>query len=173
MTQLSTTEIPKTFDEPWQDQNWKKAIIEEMSALERNGTWEVVQRPNDKTPVGYKWIFAVKYKVDGEIERYKARLVAKGYTQTYGIDFQETFAPVAKINTIHVLISLAVNLDWPLMQLDVKNVFLNEDLEEEVYMDLPPGVKIEENGKACRLKKSLYELKQLPREWFGRFTTTV
>ena len=78
-----------------------------------------------------------------------------------------------KINTIYVLISLAVNLDWPLMQLDVKDVVLNGDLEEEVYMDFPPRVKIEGNGKACRLKKSLYELKQSPRAWFGQFTRAV
>ena len=173
MTQLSRTDIPTTIKEAWQNSNWKKAIQEEMAALEKNGTWEIVPLPKEKTSVGCRWVFTVKYKADGEIERYKARLVAKGYTQTYGIDFQETFAPVAKINSIRVLISLAVNLDWPLLQLDVKNAFLNGDLEEEVYMDLPPGFNSEGNGKVCRLKKSLYGLKQSPRAWFGRFTRAV
>ncbi|WJZ97935.1 hypothetical protein VitviT2T_016503 [Vitis vinifera] len=103
------------------------------------------------------------------------RLVAKGYTQTYGIDYTETFAPVAKINIVRVLLSLAANLDWPLQQFDVKNVFLHGKLSEEVYMDLPPGCMVSEKQcqKVCKLKKSLYGLKQSPRAWFGRFTKSM
>ena len=119
-------------------------------------------------------MFTVKHKVDGTIERYKARLVAKGFTQTYGVDYQETFAPVAKMNSIRILLSLAANLEWPLHQFDVKNAFLNGDLEEEVYMDIPPGFEDTKTyGKVCRLRKSLYGLKQSPRAWFERFTQAM
>jgi hypothetical protein len=127
-----------------------------------------------KRKVGCKWVFTIKYKADGSVERYKARLVAKGFTQTYGVDYQETFAPVAKLNSAWVLLSLAANFNWPFHQLDVKNAFLNGELEEEVFMSLPPGFE-EEFGrnKVCRLKKSLYGLKQTPRAGFERFGTVV
>ena len=103
------------------------------------------------------------------------RLVTKGYTQTEWINYTETFAPVAKINTVRVLLSLAANLDWPLQQFDVKNAFRHGESFEEVYMDLPPRCMIPEEHcrKVCRLKKSLYGLKQSPRAWFGRFTKSM
>ena len=91
--------------------------------------------------MGCKWIFNVKYIADGNIDKYKARLVAKGFTQTYGVNYQETFALVAKLNIVQVLLSIAVNNDWPLHQLDVKNAFQNSDLNEEVYLDIPPRFK--------------------------------
>ena len=145
-------------------------MYEEMRALEKNATWEKVKLPEGKTVVGCKWVFNVKYNLDGSVERYKARLVAKGFTQTYGVDYSETFSPVAKLNTVRVLLSVAANLDWPLNQLDVKNAFLNGDLEEEVYMEPPPGFNKEFGTKVCKLKRSLYGLKQSPRAWFERLT---
>ena len=93
--------------------------------------------PERKRSVGCKWVFALKYNTDETIERYKALLVAKGFTQTYGIDYTETFAPVTKLNTVRILLSLTANLDWPLHQLNIKNAFLNEKLEEEVFMAIP------------------------------------
>lgn len=92
--------------------------------------------------MGCKWIFTNKFNLDGSLNRHKARLVARGFTQTYVIDYKETFAPVAKLNIVRVLISLVVNLDWPLLHLDVKNAFLNSDLTKEIYMDLHPNSKV-------------------------------
>ena len=175
VNQLSAVSIPNSVQEALANPRWKAAMNEEMKSLEKNETWELVDPPPGKKPVGCRWIYTVKYKADGTIERFKARLVAKGYTQTYGIDYTETFAPVAKINTVRVLLSLATNLDWPLQQFDVKNAFLHGELSEEVYMDLPPGCMIpkKHSHKVCRLKKSLYGLKQSPRAWFGRFTKSM
>ena len=99
--------------------------------------------------------------------------MAKGYTQTYGIDYEETFAPVTKLNTVRVLLSLAANLDWPLHQFDVKNAFLHGELTEEVYMDIPPGYNTTQTETVCMLQKALYGLKQSPRAWFGRFTMAM
>ena len=115
-------------------------------------------------------MYTLKCKTNGSLDKYKACLVARGYTQTYGIDYQETFAPVEKMNTIRILISLTVNLDWPLNQYDIKNAFLHGDLKEEIYMECPPGYEgVGNKGKVCKLQKALYGLKQSPRAWFGRF----
>lgn len=133
-SKISNLFVPRTIKEALDDPNWKSAIMEEMNALEKNGTWKLVNLPKDKKTVGCKWVFIVKRKADGSVERYKARLVAKGFTQTLGIDYQETFAPVAKMNSIQVLLSLAVNYSWPLHlhQLDVKKALLNRNLEESI-----------------------------------------
>ncbi|KAM7491063.1 hypothetical protein LguiA_033984 [Lonicera macranthoides] len=167
---VSNIVIPNNVQEALNVPERREAVYEEMRALEKNATWEKVKLPEGKTVVGCKWIFTVKYNSDGSVERYKARLVAKGFTQTYGVDYSETFSPVAKLNTVRVLLSVAANLEWPLNQLDVKNAFLNGDLEEEVYMEPPPGFTKEFGTKICKLKRSLYGLKQSPRAWFERLT---
>ncbi|RVW85438.1 Retrovirus-related Pol polyprotein from transposon RE1 [Vitis vinifera] len=111
---------------------------------------------------------------DGQVDRLKARLVAKGYTQVYGSDYGDTFSPVAKIASVRLLISMAAMCSWPLYQLDIKNVFLHGDLAEEVYMEQPPGFVAQgESGLVCRLRRSLYGLKQSPRAWFSRFSSVV
>jgi Reverse transcriptase (RNA-dependent DNA polymerase) len=156
------------------DKNWVNAMNDELDALKRNQTWDLVKLPNGKQTVRCRWIYKIKYKSDGTLERYKARLVAKGYTQTYGVDYKETFAPVAKMNTVRTLMSVATNCDWSLFQMDVKNAFLQGDLEEEVYMNLPPGLPVpRESGLICRLKKAIYGLKQSPRAWYGKLSSAL
>ncbi|XP_078160139.1 uncharacterized protein LOC144555617 [Carex rostrata] len=165
---------PTTFNEANQDPIWRKAIKDELQALEKNDTWDVVCLPKGKKPVGCKWVYKIKYNSDGTVERYKARLVAKGFTQTYGIDYQETFAPVAKMNTVRILLSVATNLGWNLFQMDVKNAFLQGILEEEVYMTLPPGHKnISNPSMVCKLKKAIYGLKQSPRAWYAKLSFSL
>ena len=162
--------IPRDWKYAKHDPNWNTAMREEMHALQKNKTWELVPLPKGKKVVGCKWVFTVKQNPKGEVDRYKTRLVAKGYSRTYGIDYDKTFALVAKMGTVRALISCAVNFGWPLHQMDVKNAFLHGDLQEEVYMEIPPCFANRQTvGKVCRLKKSLYGLKQSPRAWFDRF----
>ncbi len=110
---------------------------DEIEVIEKNKTWKLVERPKDKEIIGVKWIYKVKYNVDGSVQRNKARLVAKGYSQQPGVDFHETFAPVARLDTVRALISLAAQNVWLLYQLDVKSAFLNGELKEEVYVKQP------------------------------------
>ena len=122
--------------------------------------------------VGFKWIYKIKTRSDGSIERYKARLVAKGFTQEYGIDYEETFARVARISSVHTLLAIATASKWDLFQMDVKNAFLNGDLSEEVYTQPPPNLSVESN-KVCHFRRALYGLKQTPRTWFVKFSSTI
>lgn len=173
-SKISHLSIPRNIQEALECPKWKEAVMEEMNALVKNNTWESVVLPREKKAVGCKWVFTVKCKADGSIERYKARLVAKGFTQTHGLDYQETFAPVAKVNSIRILFSLAANCGWSLHQLDVKNAFLNGYLDEEVFMEPPPGFEhLVGRGRVCKLIKSIYGLKQSPRAWFERFGEVV
>ena len=143
---------------------------EEIQALEANSTWTLVPLPPDKHCIGCRWVYKVKYKVDGSVDRYKAQLVAKGYTQQARIDFSDTFSPVAKLTTMRVLLCVAAARNWCLLQLDVNNAFLNGDLFEEVYMELPKGYKSSNPSLVCKLNKSLYGLKQASRQWFCKFS---
>ncbi|CAL2250164.1 unnamed protein product [Prunus armeniaca] len=145
---------------------------EELSALHKTGTWDLVPLPPGKHAVGCRWVYKIKIKSDGSLERYKAPLVTKGFTQEYGLDYEETFAPVAKMTSVRTLLAVASVHQWSLSQMDVKNAFLNGDLFEEVYMVPPPGV-LHNPGEVCRLRKALYGLKQAPRAWFEKFSAVI
>ena len=163
---------PSSYKEAVTDPLWQHAMSEELEALQKTHTWDLVPLPEGKRAIGSRWVYKIKTKSDGSVERYKARLVAKGFTQEYGLDFEETFAPVAKMTTIRTLIAVAAVRKWNISQMDVKNAFLNGDLNEEVYMAPPPGV-LHKTGEVCKLRKALYGLKQAPRAWFEKFSDVI
>ncbi|KAJ0913978.1 putative RNA-directed DNA polymerase [Helianthus annuus] len=164
---------PSSYFEAIKDPRWIEAMNSEMEALYRNNTWVVVDLPKGRKPIGCKWVYRIKYKANGEVERYKARLVAKGFNQREGIDFGETFSPVVKMVTVRVVLKLAVNKGWPLYQLDINNAFLYGSLSEDVYMTLPQGYFDNDKNKVCKLVKSLYGLKQAPRQWNEKLTSVL
>lgn len=160
---------PETFAEAFQNPDWSKAMKEEIAALKRNQTWELVPKLRDVEPISCKWVYKIKRRTDGLIERHKARLVARGFSQQYGLDYDETFSPVAKLTTVRVLLALAANKDWDLRQMDVKNAFLHGELDREIYMNQPMGFQSQGHPKyVCKLRKALYGLKQAPRAWYGK-----
>ena len=147
-------------------------MSEELAALDRTGTWEIVPLPSHVVPITCKWVFKINTKSDGSLERYKARLVAHGFQQTQGRDYEETFAPVAHMTTVCTMIAVAASRSWTISQMDVKNAFLHGELHEEVYMHPPPGVDVP-SGQVCRLRRALYGLKQAPRAWYERFVSVI
>ena len=175
---ITAAKLPQKYSEAKLEKVWNDAMGKEIGAFVRTRTWSICDLPAGKVAVGCKWLFTIKYLADGSIERHKARLVAKGYTQQEGVDFFDTFSPVAKMVTVKMLLSLAPKMKWFLHQLDISNAFLNGDLEEEIYMKLPPGyaeIQGEEvsSTTVCRLHKSIYGLKQASRQWFIKFKTTL
>ena len=143
---------------------WKKAIDDEYQSLLENDTWEEVTLPPGQNLVGSKFVFKVKENSDGSINRYKARLVARGFSQKFGVDFEDTFAPVVKFPSIRTILAIGAKRNMEIHQMDVKTAFLNSKLNEDVYMRPPPGFELPD-GKVLKLKKALYGLKQSPREW--------
>jgi histone deacetylase 1/2 len=167
----TTISEPVTIKDALDNPHWKAAMDAEFGALLKNNTWHLVPPQQGKNIVDCKWVFKIKRKADGTLDKYKARLVAKGYKQRYGIDYEDTFSPVVKAATIRLILSIAVSRGWSLRQLDVQNAFLHGLLEEEVYMRQPPG--FEDKNKphyVCKLDKALYGLKQAPRAWYSRLS---
>jgi hypothetical protein len=160
---------PTCFEEAIQKKEWADAMTEEYQSIIKNDVWEIVPRPKSKDVVSSKWLFKIKHVADGSIEKYKARFVAHGFSQKEGIDYEETFAPVARYTSIRTIIALAAKMKWKLHQMDVKTTFLNGVIEEEVYIEQPQGFEVEDRKThVCKLKKALYGLKQAPRAWYGR-----
>ena len=138
---LSVVE-PATFNEAIEYDEWKMAMQSEYDAVMKNQTWKIVDCPHDVKPIGCKWVYKIKYKANGDIDKYKERLVEKGFAQKEGIDYEETFPPTAKWNTIRIVLALAAQNGWKLHQMDVKSAFINCDLQEDVYMTQPPGFEV-------------------------------
>lgn len=160
---------PKSFEEAVKSDNWRKAMEAEIKSIEKNETWFLTDLPEGAKRIGVKWVFKTKLNEHGEVEKFKARLVAKGYVQRYGIDYAEVFAPVARMDTVRIILALAAQKEWKVYQLDVKSAFLHGELMEDVYVDQPRGFeKEEEPNKVYKLRKALYGLKQAPRPWFSR-----
>lgn len=150
-------------------EKWRAAVEEELDSVRRNQVFELAELPQGRRAIGCRFVFKIKQGPDGSVERYKARLVAKGFSQVEGVDFTETFAPVAKFSSIRAILAIAAALDLDVQQMDVKTAFLNGDLDEEIYMQQPPGT--EQPGKehlVWRLRKALYGLKQAPRMWYNK-----
>lgn len=160
---------PTNFEEASKVDEWNQAMKEEMTTIEDNKTWQLVDKPKDKNVIGVKWVYRTKLNPDRSINKYKARLVVKGYVQQPGIDYTETFAPVARMDTIRILLALAAQMKWEIWHVDVKSAFLNGNLVEEIYVAQPEGFVVKgDEDKVYKLHKALYGLKQAPRAWYSR-----
>jgi hypothetical protein len=170
---LTHTSEPISYLEAAKFECWQKAMNDELAALGKIGTWSFVDLPLHTKPIGSKWVYKVKYMADESVERYKARLVAKGYNQVEGLDFFDTFSPVAKLTTVRLHLDVSSIKGWFLHQLDDNNSFLHGDLQEDVYMTVPEGVVSPKPNHACKLLKSLYGLKQASRKWYEKLTSLL
>jgi hypothetical protein len=167
MAQISDAE-PTIYEDASKQQVWKDAMVEEYQSIMKNDVLEVVPRPEGKSVVTFKWLFKIKHATDGSIEKYKARFVARGFSQKEGIDYDETFALVARYTSIRTIISLASVLGWKLHQMDVNTAFLNGQVEEEVYIEQPEGFLVHRKESHVQIKEALYGMKQAPRAWYVR-----
>ncbi|KAL1223769.1 Retrovirus-related Pol polyprotein from transposon RE2 [Cardamine amara subsp. amara] len=147
-------EEPQTFDQAMNEKEWREAMKEKIQMIEKNGTWEMVKKPKEKNIISVKWIYRLKTNANGDPIKHKARLVARGFTQEYGVDYLETFAPVSRHDTIRTILTVAAQERWKLYQMDVKSAFLNGELQEEIYVSQPPGfIRDGEEDKVLRLHR--------------------
>jgi hypothetical protein len=171
LAQVSETHDPNTFAKASGHPDWDTTMNEEYRSLMANDTWDLVPLPKGRKLVRCKWVYITKYASDGSVERHKARLVAKGFSHVEGIDYNETFAPVAKMNSIRLVLALAASHKWEVHQMDVKSAFLHGDLKEEICMEQPHGYVQNDSSLVFRLKKSFYGLRQAPRAWYAKMNS--
>ena len=170
---LVSAEEPPTFAVVDRDANWRRTMLEEMKAIEDNGTWELVDPPVGCRPIGLKWVYKVKRDEHGTIVKYKARLITRCFVQREGIDFEEVFAPVARIESVRLLLAMAAAKDWRVHHLDVNSMFLNDELAERVFIKQALGFAVKgAEHKVLRLRKALYGLRQAPRAWNAKLDAT-
>ena len=163
---LTVNDEPWDYNEAKEEKVWRDACQDEITSIIKNKTWDLVDLPSGAKAIGLKWVFKIKKNSDGSINKFKARLVAKEYIQRHGVDYEEVFAPVARIETVRFILALAASNGWEVHHLDVKTAFLHGDLKEEVYVSQPEGYVIKgQETKVYKLKKALYGLKQAPRAW--------
>jgi ATP-binding cassette subfamily B (MDR/TAP) protein 1 len=168
---------PSCYEEAVFDEHkneWSEAMQDEIKSLYENDTFDLVSLPKGKKALKQKWVYRVKTEEHSSHPRYKARLVVKGFSQRKGIDFDEIFSPVVTMSSIRVVLGIAATMDLEIEQLDVKTMFLHIDLEVEIYMEQPEGFVVEgKEHQVCKLKKSLYGLKQDPRQWYNKFESFI
>ena len=166
---------PSTYEEAINSphsQQWQDAMRAELEAMEKMHVWEVIPRPEKMNVISSKWVYKLKHDANGEISRFKARLVAPGFTQVFGTDYLDTYAPVTRLATIRLLFTLAVENNWEIRQIDVKTTYLNGDLDKEIYMEPPKGYDVPE-GHVLLLRKAVYGLRQAGRQWYKKLHEAV
>jgi hypothetical protein len=171
---LASDAEPASFEEAMRHECWRLAMLDEMTSIEASGTWNLVELPARAKPIGLKWVYKVKKDASGIVTKHKARLVAKGYVQRQGIDYDEVFAPVARLESVRLLLAHAACQGWAVHHMDVKSAFLNGVLQEEVYVAQPPGFVLRgQENKVLRLIKALYGLRQAPRAWYAKLDKSL
>lgn len=147
---------------------WKEAVNVEMKSLDEAHTWDIVKRPKDKNVVSSKWVFKIKRNAEGEIDKYKAQLVVRGFMQVYRVDYYETYSPIARLASLRLILAIAARQDWDIDVFNFHSAFLNGklDTDEEIYMELPPGVDLGSKDEVMKLRVTLYGSKQGPLKWY-------
>jgi hypothetical protein len=161
-----SAEEPSTFAQAEREACWQEAMNEEMKSINANKTWSLEDLPSGHRAIGLKWVCRLKRNEAGDVVKHKARLMAKGYVQKAGIDFEEAFTPVARLESVRLLLSIVGHCNWEVHHMDVKSAFLNGEIKEIVFVKQPPGfIDPKHPGKVLRLHKALYGLRQAPRAW--------
>ena len=174
LSQKRLNRIPEGAMNDIDTHQWVQAMKSELESMYSNQVWDLVKAPNGIKPVGCKWVYKRKKGIDGKVETFKSRLVAKGYTQKEGIDYDETFSPVAMLKSIKILLFIAAHYDYEIWQMDVKTAFLNGNLEEELYMmQLEGFIAKNQEHMVCKLNRSIYGLKLASRLWNIRFDQAI